>query len=567
MANAGLDTQPSALVYDLDDLVQLAWNGRIRVPHFQRDFRWGTQDVVRLFDSIVRGYPIGSLLLWVRRSPAASITLGTLNIDAPAGDDILWVVDGQQRVISLANAVHPLGNGDTTFAVFYDLSDKKFVSRPARAEPKHLPLPILFDLEKLLEWFSRGESPTEYFSEATRVAKLLRQFKIPATLVRQEDESALRDIFDRMNNYGKRLSRAEVFSALFAGSETGTTEWLSIPRIGERVAAKTGFGTIDDNTVLHAILARRGPDPTREIRVEFDDLSRRNEPEFRGEDRATAYAEGEAALIRAVEFLQESAGVPHLSLLAYRSLLVVLTRFFAHFPRPQPRNIQLLRRTYWRVATAGPAVFKGSFTSMSRTLCGLILPGDEAGSVDGLVSSMQAAGPTLPSTERFRANEATGKIILCSWWDLRPRSTVTGASYDIHDLTSVLADEPTAALAVRYVYPRASDRRKQLWAANRIFVPSGEDSPDTILEDLSQKSAGLKDAVWSTVLASYSMNDEIAGYLEQGHRDDFLEARQAKVTEDLNVFLHRMAEWNLEDTPSLDSLDLDEWEYLPDGPE
>src|SRR6476660_4223026 len=57
MSSLGLDTQPSAVTYELDDLIIQAWVGGIRVPHFQRDFRWGSQDVIRLFDSIARGFP------------------------------------------------------------------------------------------------------------------------------------------------------------------------------------------------------------------------------------------------------------------------------------------------------------------------------------------------------------------------------------------------------------------------------------------------------------------------------------------------------------------------------
>lgn len=60
MSTDGLETQPSATTYDMVDLVAEAWRGRVRVPHFQRDFRWGRKDVIRLFDSIVRGFPIGS---------------------------------------------------------------------------------------------------------------------------------------------------------------------------------------------------------------------------------------------------------------------------------------------------------------------------------------------------------------------------------------------------------------------------------------------------------------------------------------------------------------------------
>ena len=55
---AGLDSAPMAATYDVEDLVTMAWKGEIRVPHFQRGLRWGREDVRRLFDSIVRGYPL-----------------------------------------------------------------------------------------------------------------------------------------------------------------------------------------------------------------------------------------------------------------------------------------------------------------------------------------------------------------------------------------------------------------------------------------------------------------------------------------------------------------------------
>src|SRR5262249_48059036 len=149
-------------------------------------------------DSIVKGYPIGSLLLWVRQSAKERITLGALSLEAPEGGDALWIVDGQQRVTSLANALHPDGAEDSTFAVHYDLVAQAFVPSPKLPEPHLIPLPVLFDLEKLVEWMAAAR-PTESQSfEARRVMKLLRQFKVPATLVRQEDEGTLTVIFDRM---------------------------------------------------------------------------------------------------------------------------------------------------------------------------------------------------------------------------------------------------------------------------------------------------------------------------------------------------------------------------------
>ncbi|MFD5903686.1 DUF262 domain-containing protein [Streptomyces microflavus] len=563
MGTAGLETQPSATTYDLEDLISHAWSGKVRVPHFQRDFRWGTQDVIRLFDSIIKGYPIGSLLLWVRRSPADTLMLGRLKIEAPASEETLWVVDGQQRITSLANALSPRGNLHTPFSVYYDLAAKEFVPQPKTLEPQHIPLPVLFDLKILIGWFrGEGQAAFEYFDEAERVAKILRQFKVPAYLVRQDDEKILTDIFDRMNNYGKRLSRAEIFSALFAGPEEGHQDRLSLSRIADRVANRTGFGTIDDDTVLAAILARRGPDPARDIRNEFEESARRTVREFPGEDRDSAYAEGEEALVRAVGFLQTHAGVPHLSLLAYRALLVVLTRFFAHFPEPQENTLRLLRRLYWRVAVAGPAVFKGSFTQVGRVLSARIKQGDEHGSVHGLIAAMADAPTSPPNPVRFKTNEATAKVVLSAWWSLGPRSLVTGRPFDAQDLATLLGDQSTAAMAAHRIYPRGLTPQQQLLAANRLFLPTSTDPVDEIPVLLSQKPIDLEEQQWEAVLASHCIDDSMIDEILNGNRNAFLAKRQEVITRQLQEFLNRMAEWSYEDTPSLDSLDLDELDDL-----
>ncbi|WP_107062686.1 DUF262 domain-containing protein [Streptomyces hygroscopicus] len=568
MGTAGLETQPSATTYDLEDLVANAWEGKVRVPHFQRDFRWTTQDVLRLFDSVVKGYPIGSLLLWVRKSPAQELTLGRLKIEAPAYEETLWVVDGQQRITSLANALHAHSHLHAPFSLYYDLAERQFIPLPKTREPQHIPLPVLFDLEKLIDWFAtEGRSAAEYFKEAQRVAKALRQYKVPAYLVRQDDEKILTDIFDRMNNYGKRLSRAEIFSALFAGPEKGAGDRLSLSRIADRVADRTGFGIIDTDTILSSILARRGPDPARDIRNEFDPTGRRTAPEFPGEDRDTAYEEGEEALVRAVEFLQNHAGVPHLSLLVYRALLVVLTRFFAHFPEPEANTLRLLRRLYWRVAVSGPAVFKGSFTQVGRVLSARIKKGDEHASVKGLMEAMAQAQPTVPNPERFKTNEATAKVILSAWWSLEPRSLVTGKPYDAQDLSSLLGDQTTAATVAYRIFPRGLSPHQQFLAANRMFLPTDTDPVSELPALLTHQPVDMDDSTWEAVLESHCLDRAMLNVLAQGDRNGFLALRQATIAGQLRDFLGRMAEWGYEDTPALDSLDLDDLDELDDRPE
>ena len=84
----------------LDDVT----NGRIGLPDLQRPFVWADSKVRNLFDSMMKGFPIGYVMLWA--SPAdysntKSIGVGDKEFKRP--DDL--VIDGQQRLTSLLAAI------------------------------------------------------------------------------------------------------------------------------------------------------------------------------------------------------------------------------------------------------------------------------------------------------------------------------------------------------------------------------------------------------------------------------------------------------------------------------
>jgi Protein of unknown function DUF262 len=92
----------------LDDL-----NRAIYLPHIQRPFVWSTEQVRKLLDSLLRGYPIQTLLLWRTRDEIKArrfmdtvrgdVDLHTL-YEAQAsqeGKEKLFVLDGQQRLQGL----------------------------------------------------------------------------------------------------------------------------------------------------------------------------------------------------------------------------------------------------------------------------------------------------------------------------------------------------------------------------------------------------------------------------------------------------------------------------------
>ncbi|MFF2186467.1 DUF262 domain-containing protein [Streptomyces sp. NPDC058155] len=548
---SGLDARPAVTSYKIGDLVRLAWSGRIRVPHFQRDFRWESQDVTRLFDSVAKGYPIGNLLLAVREQESEErFTLGRLRLTSPVSGESLWVVDGQQRVISLANALSADAHPYRPFTVFYDLVAGEFLEGERGTGDRHLvPLPLLFDVPKLVTWFSSVGVPVEELvDEAVRVAVAIGQYEVPAYLVRVDDRQVLTDIFQRTNTHGRRLNRAEIFSALYGRDNRNGEEELTLGGISDNVATRTGFGSIDADTVLAAVLARRHPEPGPD---DGWDEYPAGQAEYPDEDWPTAFVEGEEALVRTVDFLIREAGVPHVSLLPYRTLLVLLTRFFAHFPHPGSNSLRLLRRLFWRLSLVGPTHGAGFLTRAIR-------PGDEEGSLRALLGTLPVARPPLPRLDRFRPNEAATRIVLGAWWSLRPRSLVTGRVLDAQDLDAVLQQDRNAVNATPMIYPSlVTDTSHRQRCANRLLLPSDDDPVSEIPGALAHQPVGLDDATWDAVLASHLLDRDTAA-LAGRDADAFLEARQERISRQLAHFVGQMAEWDYEDTPALDSLDLDD---------
>lgn len=90
-------------------------DGSLVLPAIQREFVWEGQQIERLFDSVLREYPIGSFLAWnVEAETAQTFRFyGFLKdyheknqpycsvIDLPAHRDVIAVLDGQQRLTAL----------------------------------------------------------------------------------------------------------------------------------------------------------------------------------------------------------------------------------------------------------------------------------------------------------------------------------------------------------------------------------------------------------------------------------------------------------------------------------
>lgn len=545
--SAALRSRPTAETFALDDLVGWAWQGRIRIPSFQRGLRWAQRDVVQLFDSILNGYPIGSLLFWERAAPAERVTLGPVQIDASA-ETAFYVVDGQQRMTALAAALNVRGEDDKRFQVGYDLAAGRYVARPNRQSETYVPAHVLWNLQGLLGWFREKPDLLELFDAAAGVSKSLRDVKIPAYVVRQDDEDTLRTIFDRMNNAGKTLTRGEVFAALHRPAADGG---LTLRGLAEQLDARTGFGLLDDGARMQIVLARRGPDVMREIRNEFDADAKGRDTHAVDESEAESFDKGLEAAAAAVGFVQRVAGVPHLAFLPYQHLLVTLVRFFGNSPDLTRRQERLLRRFFWRAAVGGLSVAKGNATGIGRQLNRRILSGDVDVSLAGLLTMVTPVQrPPYPDPDPFRANSAVTKMLLCTLWHLAPRSLLTGDAVGPNELSAALSGRITATDVIALLLPAAGGQQDDPRSGNRLLLASADDRSSDLLPLL----AGAGEAA----LASHLLSSADVAAMNNGGTAGVVTDRTARLRALFGEFLDRMCEWDHEDTPDLASFVVDE---------
>lgn len=94
--NSGLNTY-------LDDLV----GGKYQIPTFQRNVVWQHENVKKLWDSIYKFYPLGSILIWktdTKLQNHRSIG-GHIIFDEKPRTEYQYILDGQQRTTSLLTSL------------------------------------------------------------------------------------------------------------------------------------------------------------------------------------------------------------------------------------------------------------------------------------------------------------------------------------------------------------------------------------------------------------------------------------------------------------------------------
>lgn len=534
--------RPEARAFKIEDLMREIAEGRLRIPSFQRRLAWDRTDARKLLDSLYRGYPVGTLLFWQTTAPQDHWRWGTLEIRADDRQDAWLVVDGQQRLVSLARVLLTSDNPPDDFALFFDLESISFVFPPSvdmleGDASRWLPMNRVLDSERLFEWLYEKQPSKERRERALQLGKRIREYDIPAYIVRSENEATLREIFGRLNSMGKRLEASEVFDAL-NGARSGQRP-STIAQMTLGLMTTTTFGRLDDDILYRLLRVLHGADVSQGGRAE---------PLRLGETLAAVlYEQTERAARLAIEFIYRDVGMPHYSLMPYKQPLLTLGKFFHFHPQPKPRSRELLARWVWRGALTGK---HAGDTVSTRTALDQVVADDEEGSVQRMLHMVGREVPRSPqATDRFNFRFAASKLQALALLELIPRDVETGESLDIGSLLNYRESkkEPLFAFILK---SRPGDLSRVPTVANRLAHP---DRP------------GLRR--WLEVadvdtLASHGISFEAHLALLAGDLCGFLRHRADDLQRHFEQVFARRARWQDSDRPSISSLVVQEEEDI-----
>ena len=85
--------------------------GSIRIPRFQREFVWKRSDILKLLDSMLKEFPIGTVFLWNAPAEYNHILRDIKELDQPLvahNQRYQIVLDGQQRLTSLYAVINAM---------------------------------------------------------------------------------------------------------------------------------------------------------------------------------------------------------------------------------------------------------------------------------------------------------------------------------------------------------------------------------------------------------------------------------------------------------------------------
>jgi hypothetical protein len=339
----------------LEELLKEIANGEYRIPKFQRDFVWKTSQMIELFDSILNGYPIGSLLFWKTKDYETRDKIGPYTI-SKVSSDFRYVLDGFQRISTLFGVLTNPKNFNVeensyelkAFSIFFDIRENNFSFIRSKKDKKlfYIPLYKIYDNRELFNFFRELDKENiteaeknEYIDNARNLHDVLHKYKLPYVEIKGGEIRSAVQIFSRINSTGTPISEDFMLSALSYKVETGFLLSDSITEFLNRLNIYN-FENLKRDTILNCISNAKG-EIYFDVTIE-NLLDRKIVPDLESLTK-NAYTHIE----NAVRFLYKNLFIIDVRLLPYPTQLIFISEYFRLNPNPTIEQCQALENWFW----------------------------------------------------------------------------------------------------------------------------------------------------------------------------------------------------------------------------
>lgn len=322
--------------------------GQIKIPQFQRQFVWSIASSAKLIDSILKGYPIGTFILWRTNERLRSIrNIGNIKLNEPKdGEYVNYVLDGQQRITSIFAALkgevieRDNGKKEDFSNIFIDLDADQsdnivIVDVQDRKEHTFIPLTELM--------YARGKViynkyPDAYHDKIDMYKEIIQSYLFRGINLKDAEIDIATEVFTRLNVGGKDLSLFEIMVAKTYDHDKNFDLYEKFQELKEELQPSK-YETISSATVLQLVSILIKRECTRRTILKLD------RDEF-----ISTWEEATDCLKSAIDFFR-SYGIPVSHLLPYNALLVPFGYFFhKHKANPVGEVKQKLEDFFWRAS-------------------------------------------------------------------------------------------------------------------------------------------------------------------------------------------------------------------------
>lgn len=410
--------------------------GNIKIPVFQRQYIWSDEQIISLLDSIYRGYPVGSLLLWSTKVELKhERNVGGFSLpETPEDYPVNYILDGQQRLTTLYGVFHSDANTADAeladrFNICYFPDEDFFAHHLASGGKEKIHLNSILDTTKLL-----AELPRFNDQQKAKIAKLTESFKdyeFPVVTIKERSNIEVCSIFQRINSSGTPLSNLELLTAWTWSDQFDLRSEIS--GLLELLADK-GYEQIDQPLLMRMLASLTCNSVDSEELVDVD-------PKV----LVDGVKRLKNSVMSAVDFLEGQLKVKNVVFLPFPIMLIPIVNFYALISHPNATQLTQLRKWFWQCALT--LRYKAGTNR-------LVL--EDLNRVKRISEGESPFDENYPSVKSdlfnstWRINSTAAKAALCLMAQLRPRSFITGNEVDLGTVLSAYN-----ARQFHHIYPKA----------------------------------------------------------------------------------------------------------------